>query len=440
MTELRHSGHDWLGFVPSHWITRPLWSMYRRVKDVEHPEEQMLSVFRERGVVVKEEYENLNKTAENRNIYQLVHPGWLVVNRMKAWQGSVGISGHRGIVSGHYICFSPIHSEDRRYLNWLLRSDAYRDAYFRLSRGVRIGQAEIDNDSLRQLPVLLPPPEEQRDISDFLDRETAQIDALIEAQRELVDRLHERRLAVIQSLVLHGAGDGPNLVDSGVRWIGEVPKHWQVGCIRRFAQMHSGHTPSRQVADYWVNCNIPWFTLADVWQLRPGRQEYLGQTAEQVSELGLANSAAELLPAGTVVFSRTASVGFSGIMPVAMATSQDFWNWVCGSELLPEYLLYVFRAMKTEFEALRMGSTHQTIYEGDAAAIHIPVPPTSEQREIVGLVRHSVARTDDMIDAASNTVALLQERRSALISAAVTGRIDPRTGKETVPEKVLEFA
>ena len=109
-----------------------------------------------------------------------------------------------------------------------------------------------------------------------------------------------------------------------------VPSHWESGNIRRFAQMKSGHTPSRSVSAYWENTDIPWFTLADVWQLRDGKQIYLGDTVNKINELGLANSAAELLPACTVVLSRTASVGYSGIMPRPMATSQDFWNWLCG--------------------------------------------------------------------------------------------------------------
>ena len=87
--------------------------------------------------------------------------------------------------------------------------------------------------------------------------------------------------------------------------------------------MKTGHTPTATEAAYWDDCTIPWFTLADVWQLRDGTRWYLEETSENISELGLANSAAELLPAGTVVFSRTASIGFSGIMPQPMATSQD---------------------------------------------------------------------------------------------------------------------
>jgi type I restriction enzyme S subunit len=93
-----HSGTSWIGRIPAHWTVLPLWSMFERIKDIGHPSEQMLSVFREFGVVPKDSRDNINRTAEDRNIYQLVHPGWLVTNRMKAWQG-LGISplGGRGL-------------------------------------------------------------------------------------------------------------------------------------------------------------------------------------------------------------------------------------------------------------------------------------------------------------------------------------------------------
>jgi len=216
---------------------------------------------------------------------------------------------------------------------------------------------------------------------------------------------------------------------SGVGWAGDVPRHWEVGNLRRFARMKTGHTPSRQEATYWEGCTIPWFTLADVWQLREEKQKYLGETKEMISEVGLANSAAELLPAGTVVLSRTASVGFSGIMPVPMATSQDYWNWICGDRLLPDYLLYLLRAMRQEIERSTMGSTHKTIYQSDAAAFTICVPPVGEQRAIVGFLDHQTARIDLLVEKKRELVERLKEKRAALISRTVTQGLPPDTAR-----------
>lgn len=197
----RDAGVDWIGQIPEHWETRPLWSMFQRVKDVDHPDEQMLSVFRDYGVVAKDSRENINQTAENRSIYQLVHPGWLVTNRMKAWQGSVGISSLRGIVSGHYICFAPRHHESHDYLNWLFRSPRYAVGYGLISRGVRIGQAEIDNDDYRVLPVVVPPYEEQVAIAAYLADQTAKIDRLVAETETLIRLAQERRSALITAAV-----------------------------------------------------------------------------------------------------------------------------------------------------------------------------------------------------------------------------------------------
>lgn len=214
---------------------------------------------------------------------------------------------------------------------------------------------------------------------------------------------------------------------AAIGWAGALPSHWDIAKICLVARLESGHTPSRQHPEYWVpsECSIPWFSLADVWQIRDGTRDYLGETAECVSELGVANSAARVLPAGTVVLSRTASVGFAGIMPRPMATTQDFANWVCGPRLQPEFLLYVFRAMRDDFRRLTMGSTHQTIYMPDIRRMTLPVPPRSEQARIVAFLRARLPTIDALIAKKEQMIVLLDEKRQALITHAITKGIDP---------------
>ena len=214
---------------------------------------------------------------------------------------------------------------------------------------------------------------------------------------------------------------------SGLGWGPEVPAHWDVAKICLLARLESGHTPSRQHPEYWLadECTIPWFSLADIWQLRPGIQEYVADTAEKISPLGAANSAARLLPAGTVVLSRTASVGFAGIMAKAMATTQDFANWVPGERVSSEYLLYALRAMSDEFERVRYGSTHNTIYMPDIRRLAIPVPSREEQRRIVAFLRARLPKVDELIAKKERLAALLAEKGQALITQLVTKGLDP---------------
>lgn len=245
-------------------------------------------------------------------------------------------------------------------------------------------------------------------------------------QQHLIALLRETQQAVIAHAVTKGLHPDAALKPSGVEWLGEVPSHWRVLPIRKTARLESGHTPSRAKPEYWEDCTVPWFTLSDVWQIRETSAEYVWETKEKVSELGLANSAARLLPGGTVMLSRTASVGFSTIMGVPMATTQDFANWVCGTGLRPEYLLYVFRSMGAEFNRLKMGSTHNTIYMPDIQAMRFALPPLQEQDAIVEHVRREAGRFGELMLQADRAITLLHERRAALISAAVTGQIDVR--------------
>ena len=293
-----------------------------------------------------------------------------------------------------------------------------------ISLSVGGGQPNLSQQDLKSEIALCPPLETQQRIAAFLDEKTAQIDGLIARKQTLLERLAEKRQAIITQAVTKGLNPTAPLKDSGIEWLGEMPAHWEKGNIRRFAMMKTGHTPSRSVPEYWDDCTIPWFTLSDVWQLRDGTRVYIENTAEKISALGLSNSAAELLPAGTVIFSRTASIGFSGIMPVPMATTQDFWNWICGPKLTPEFLLFMFRAMTQKFAEITNGSTHKTIYQPIAAGLEICVPPGNEQKAICAYIKEGIQKIDAARSSVSLSAGRLKEYRSALITSAVTGQIE----------------
>ena len=310
------------------------------------------------------------------------------------------------------------------FLKYSLQSERFVDEVIARSTGV--SYPAINASDLGRIYVSAPPVEEQTAIATFLDRESTKIDGLIAEQEKLIALLAEKRQATISHAVTKGLNPDAPMKDSGVVWLGKVPALWRVGKIQNFAKRESGHTPSRQHPEWWENCTIPWFSLADVWQLRTGNIKYVYETKELVSELGLANSSARLLPVGTVMLSRTASVGYSAIMGCDMATTQDFINWVCKPELFPDFLLYVLRGMKSEFDRLMMGSTHQTIYMPDVAKLMMGLPPLDEQTGIVSFLDSETARLDALTAEATRGISLLKERRSALISAAVTGKIDVR--------------
>lgn len=267
------------------------------------------------------------------------------------------------------------------------------------------------------LPVPVPPLEAQRRIADYLDTETARIDALVDRNRDAAALVRERFARFVVTQVFGG------------RWRpGEAPSAAGVptAAYSLYGRTGSGHTPSRSVEAYWVDCDIPWITTGDVAPLRSGFAEDITETKEQISRLGMANSAATLHPAGTVVLSRTASVGFAGVMPRPMATSQDFFTWSPGDRLDSYFLLWSLRAMKFAgtFDRLMYGSTHKTIYVPDLVPLRGPVPDLATQHEAVRAIRRARDVTRQALDRLSQQRDLLQERRQALITAAVTGEIE----------------
>ncbi|MDT3723793.1 restriction endonuclease subunit S [Streptomyces sp. DSM 41972] len=191
---------------------------------------------------------------------------------------------------------------------------------------------------------------------------------------------------------------------------------WPTAPIRLVARLGSGHTPSRSKPEYWENCTVPWITLADVWQLRDGRTTVITDTKEKVSPLGLANSAAVKHPAGTVILSRTASVGFSAIMGQDMATSQDFATWTCGPKLEPRYLLHALRGMTPDLERVATGSTHKTIYMPDIEQLRVPLPPLEEQRRIADFLDAETARIDKLVALRDRQIRLAQEGRASSLN------------------------
>ena len=441
--EYKDSGVEWLGEIPAHWDVKRLKTTASvQLSNVDkHSEEgqvpvklcNYVDVYYNDLITAELKFMKATATPDQVQRFPLRVGDVLITKDSESWT-DIAVPAVVGedlsdVLCGYHLAhIKPGPDLDGRFLARQFSAIGTRDQFHVAANGItRFG---LGGDAIRTGLFPIAPIEEQHAIADFLDRETAKIDALVARKERLIELLQEKRTALITRAVTRGLDPNVPMKDSGVEWLGEIPAHWEAKRTKFAATLRSGHTPSRQNPEYWRGCTIPWFGLADVWQIRDGQVEYVHATAEKISELGLANSAARLLPTGTVILSRTASVGFSAILGVDMATTQDFVNWVCGPSLRSEYLLYVFRAMGPEFRRLTMGSTHQTIYMPAVGCFSTPVPPVPEQDQIIAFIRKETSAIDALISKVRQAIDHLREFRTALISAAVTGKIDVR---EAVP-------
>lgn len=435
----KDSGVEWIGPVPEHWDVIRLRHVAEfknsNVDKKTYDGQETVSLCNYTDVYYNEFITGglsfMQATASAAEIVQFsLRKGDVIITKDSEDPSDIGIPALvtedvPGVVCGYHLTMiRGADFETSRLLHRAIQSHPAQAHFFVEAPGItRYG---LSQDAIGDLPLCIPPKDERPALTNQVDRETSRIDTLIAKKTRFIELLKEKRQALISHAVTKGLDANVPMRETGVDWIGEVPEHWSVVQVRHVATLGSGHTPSRSRPDWWEDCCIPWFTLADIWQVRREGRRFVTETAEKVSELGIANSSAVVHPAGSVILSRTASVGFPAIMGCDMATSQDFAVWRCGSRVLNEYLYLVLLGMKQELSRLMIGSTHKTIYMPDIEAFRMPLPPVEQQKEIIKYVGSETQRIDTVIAKTQRSIDLLKERRAAFITAAVTGQIDLR--------------
>lgn len=271
----------------------------------------------------------------------------------------------------------------------------------------------------------IPPPEEQKAIADFLDRETGKIDALMAEQEKLIELLKDKRRAVISHAVARGLNSDVPMKPSGIEWLGDVPAHWDVGPLKRFWFV----TDCKHLTAEFVPDGVPLASIREV-QSRYVCLEAAKRTTERFYEQ-LIEGGRQPLP-GDLIFSRNATVGEVAQVPPScerFAMGQD----VCllrrrHAAFSSDYMQYVIGspAVFEQLNQLMIGSTFKRVNVEQIRALMVPCPPAREQQTIAAWLESELARLDDLTGEVGRSMGLLKERRSALISAAVTGQIDVR--------------
>ena len=236
-TEMKDSGIQWIGEVPVHWEITRMKSILENVSIRNHPEAEVLSLYRDLGVLPKNSRDdNHNVTSEDTAQYKYVEVGNLVINKMKAWQGSLAVSNYEGIVSpAYYVCKFRSSKINKRYIHFLVRCSAYAQEFERLSTGMRVGQWDLGISDFMRVPVLLPPFPEQSAIAAYLDTQCAKIDEIIAQAKASIEDYKQWKASIIYEAVTKGLDPNVEMKDSGIPWIGKIPVHWAISRIKNIA-------------------------------------------------------------------------------------------------------------------------------------------------------------------------------------------------------------
>lgn len=417
----KDSGVEWLGEIPEEWNTLRIGFFYSRTKETDRADMQLLSVYRDYGVIPKDSRDdNHNNASEDLSTYQVVREGDLVINKMKAWQGSLGISVHEGIVSPAYFVLRPVteytKSYQKQFFHYLLRSQIYFAEYEKRSKGIRINQWDLPYEEFKTISVLLPNVATQRAIAAFLDAETARIDGLIKDYEDLIELLKEKRQTLISHAVTRGLSElvSPDdtefgewakpvrFKDSGVEWIGEIPEGWDIRKMKYLCDISTG---SKDTVDACEDGIFPFFVRSQTIE----RIDTFSQDCEGILTAG------DGAGVGKVFHHYTGKFDFH----------QRVYLMYNFRDIYPRFFFHYLNVLFSKV-ALDGGakSTVDSLRRPVFSEFFLTVTSIYEQKAIANFVDRKSNSIDMLIRETESAIELLKEHRSALITNAVTGKIN----------------
>jgi type I restriction enzyme S subunit len=425
----KDSGVEWLGEVPEHWVLNQGRRLFTQEREPARPTDDQLSATQKYGVVPQKlfmemEDQKVALALNGLNSFKHVEAGDFVIS-LRSFQGGIERSAYPGCVSPAYTVLRPAESIDGRFWSYLLKSKGYIEALQSMTDGIRDGK----NISYQQFGQIIVPAislPEQIQIADFLDRETAKIDELVVEQRRLMELLKEKRQAIISHAVTQGLKPDVAMKPSGTEWLGDVPAHWDATPIKYVAKVGNGSTPSREVPEYWGETGFPWLN-SSVVNARVVTEAEGFVTERALRECHLPIVAPPAILVGITGQGRTR--GMAAMLGIEATINQHVaYVRPDSTKLDVRYLLRILESayLKLRRDSEEAGATKGAITCEQIGNLRIPLPSLAEQRAISAFLDIETAKFDTLTAEAQHAIDLLQERRTALISAAVTGQIDVR--------------
>ena len=414
-SEYKDSGVKWLGEIPSHWEVKRLGSFFfERKEKVSDKDYAPLSVTKQ-GIFPQ--LENVAKTNDGDN-RKLVKEGDFVINSRSDRKGSSGVSGLEGSVSLINIVLQPRKVLFGPFCNYLLKSYGFIEENYRNGRGIVADLWTTRYDEMKMIKVAMPSFEEQKNISSYLDAATSKIDKAIAMQQKMIDLLNERKQIIIQNAVTKGLDENVEMKDSGVEWIGMIPKHWKILKLKRCASIKTGTTPPTNERKYFDGGRIYWFTPGDLNDL------HLEFASKMITQKAIDDKVGRLFPAKTIYFVGIgATVAKVSACDFAASSNQQINAIICKESLGYRFATYV---LKSEQEFIRNMANYVTlpiINQSDTGLIDMIVPPKPEQQAIVAYLDEEMQHFDSAISNCQRQIVLLQERKQIIINEVVTGKV-----------------
>ena len=415
-----------IGTIPSHWnVIRIKYLTKVRKETSINGEEELLSVSESRGIVkrreLKSDDENLSRS-EDLSGYKIVYKGDLVNNIMLVWKRGLGVSKFDGIVSPAYSVFSFKNNCVPEYFNYLFRTDEYITEFTRNSTGIIMSRLRLYDDSFGNIFSLLPPFREQQLISKYLYKKTQQIDYLIGKIEKKIELIKEQKSSLINKYVTKGLNKNVEMRESGIDWLGEIPKHWEITKLKYLSNIN---------VQYGLNIESNLYCESGVRFLRITDIENDGSLKKfNGIYLNRSNVPDEyILKKGDILFSRTGGTVGKSTLIISNSEVMSFAGYLVRFSFenfdLSTFVSY-FSQSSSFWYWINLQMTQSTIQNVNGekySNLYLPLPPNDEIKIINNFLKNKLGIFDEIIQKEFSRKEYLIEYRASLISSVVTGKI-----------------
>jgi type I restriction enzyme S subunit len=428
----KESGVDWLGAIPSDWQSKKLGILLTEFSKKNNPNLPLLSITRELGVITRDmddQESNHNFIPDDLSGYKLLKEGQFGMNKMKAWQGSYGISKYTGIVSPAYYVFDVSNEIYPNFFNIAIRSKFYVDFFGSASDGVRIGQWDLNKTRMREIPFIFPSLEQQKKIYEFLSKKIKQIDQAISLKQQQIEKLNEYKQIVIQNAVTKGLNPNAPMKNSGVDWIGDIPEHWDVIRFRNAFRFNKGLNITKEnlndeqgilCLNYGeIHSKYGFEFIPNVHPLKFVDESYLKNNQKSLLNNGdfvFADTSEDIEGSGNFSYINGQDLVFAGYHTLIAKPKINFNS---------RFIAYVLdsSAFRNQVRVRVKGVKVFSITQAILKTTFIWLPTEQEQNEIVKYLDEKMQKFNNAKIAYQTQIDRLKEYKNILINQAVTGKI-----------------